>query len=342
MGSNLCKRWMVEFEIEAHIVLEKKEKLLVYTNPNKKFKVELRNGNVQPGVNTPTLNAAVIFLEEIELDTAGESATNHILEALEALSISTQSKWEVLHLRRIVDWTAGITERQVRQFDSFPDPNFPIYELNQAHIAAAEIVSASPKDPKLEKAIRWHHRAVNEKYPEIQFQMFWFALEILSERDKSTALVEDKCQKCRSPLHCNICNEISKHRPFAKQAIEQSIRQLAPADMPSDFLEKFIKVLFETRNCLLHGEFSEEIEKKVGKRLQSTIDHLGKIVHAKILKIVQQTFPPDSPIEFLVTDTYGYGRVKSAVDALVGVNGDPNNPEPHHISKFEVSLLEVE
>jgi hypothetical protein len=124
---------------------------------------------------------------------------------------------------------------------------------------------------------------------------------------KESELVADKCQKCRGDLYCEACKEISKHRPFDKQAIEIF---LTKTGLSVQLIDDF----FYVRNNLMHGEPREKIEAKIKSR-DSNFEF------NKIIDLMEH-----QP-KFLQVSTYVDWKRSVTAHIIIGVPGDPNNPK---------------
>jgi hypothetical protein len=170
---------------------------------------------------------------------------------------------------------------------------------------------------------------------EDQFQLFWFVIELIAVSKKEPELVADKCQKCREELYCEACNEISKHRPFEKQAIEILLNK-------SGLPQQLIDDLFYVRNNLMHGEPREKIEAKVKSREPSfefhqIVDWIGKVAWTVILNAFVKPPGEHQPL-FLQVSTYVNWKRSVTAHIIIGVGGDPNNPKIEGLHLPTISL----
>jgi hypothetical protein len=148
-------------------------------------------------------------------------------------------------------------------------------------------------------------------------------------------LVADKCQKCRGDLYCEACKEISKHRPFEKQAIEILLEKTR---LPQQLIDDF----FYVRNNLMHGEPRENIEASIQSRapnfeFHKIIDCAGKTAWTVILNAFAKP-PGEHRPQFLQVSTYVNWRRSVTAHIIIGVRGDPNNPKIEDLHLPTISL----
>ena len=135
--------------------------------------------------------------------------------------------------------------------------------------------------------LRWFRLGIIADTPEVQFQNFWFALELLSQHKKTTDEVHDICAKCGEALYCETCNTRPKHRPYPKQAIESVFQSLEP-DKPELF-----RLMNRVRNSILHGEPASKIESATGVPLGQMVDPLAKLTWNGLISEVVAALPGD-------------------------------------------------
>jgi hypothetical protein len=185
-------------------------------------------------------------------------------------------------------------------------------------------------------ALRWYSAGVNSKTMEDQFQLFWFVVELIAVSNKQPELVADKCQKCRGELYCDTCKEISRHRPFEKQAIEVLLGKTGVA-------ERLIDDLFYVRNNLLHGEPREKIEANIKSRdanfeFHKIIDLIGRIAWTVILNAFPKPAGEHLP-QFLQVNTYVDWKRSVTAHIIIGVGGDPNDPKIENVHLPTISFV---
>jgi hypothetical protein len=176
-------------------------------------------------------------------------------------------------------------------------------------------------------AIRWWARGVGASPPSDQFQYFWYALEILAEFDKPTAVVPDKCPKCGGNLYCESCETVPVHRPYPKQAIRMLVMKHVTGDPEGAF------VLWDkARNALLHGTERKEIERSLGFTWLQLADSLGKAVWASLLSYLAtvtgaRATEPGGRLHLADASTYMHYELTVIGDAeMAAVHKDPENP----------------
>ena len=326
------RKWIVDFEVEAHVVLHKEQPCLEYKSPDGGYLVQLRNYKVDPGIEAPVLSVQVIFESE-SAQAAVEEAKDKLRLCLDTLACITGSRWKIHRVIRAIDWTPGITERDCRQVKDFSNPDLPVFGVGNEHVDTLRLLMTKPMDPDLRLALRWFARGVNVDYADERFQFFWFALEILAERGKAPEMVPDRCPKCRTELFCPRCQKVSVHKPYPKQAIQQLLEK----HVRGHWLKLFT-ILDKVRNSLLHGEYPDEIEKSLSIDLVSVADHLGKAVWAALISSF--SLPAgEKKLSFIQPQTFSHMKLSMWSDLSIGSDrADPNHPKIEAFTEVQVDM----
>lgn len=328
------RKWIVDFEVEAHVVLRKEQPCLEYKSPDGEYVVQLRNYKVDPGIEAPLLSVQLI-LERENADAAIEDAKDKLRLFLDTLACITSSQWKIRRVIRAIDWTPGVAgERNCKQVKDFPDPNLPVFAVGNEHLDTLRLLMMKPMDPDLRLALRWFARGVNVDYPDERFQCFWFALEILAERGKAPEMVPDRCPTCRAELFCPACQKISLHKPYPKQAIQQLLEKRVKGDWL-----KLFTILDKVRNSLLHGDYPDEIEKTLSINLIAVTDHLGKVVWAALISSF--SLPAGThKFSFIQPKTFSHMKLSMLADLSIGSSqADPNNPKIEDFTEVQVDMM---
>jgi hypothetical protein len=113
------KRYLLNFEAEAHGCLPKELSEIRSSHPNGDYEVWLSNLNVKPGTDRPLLSLQLI-VSATYLSAANETGERKMDEYLNLLSLVTCLTFRPHRLIRIVDWTSGLTERDCMQYERVP------------------------------------------------------------------------------------------------------------------------------------------------------------------------------------------------------------------------------
>ncbi len=319
--SEKAKRWLADYRVASELQLVQNEKKIRYSHPEGLYEVELSNAPASSG-DDENLSVQII-LSAPDKESAAELNETHLREFLRLLAFITSTGFKITRKICLVDWTPGIFQREALQYSSHLVEG-PIEALSSQLLDTAKMLHQWGVSPALETALRWYSAGVNAKTMEDQFQLFWFVIELIAVSTKEPELVADKCQKCRGELYCATCNEISKHRPFEKQAIEMLLNKTG---LP----EPLIDDLFYVRNNLLHGEPREKIEATMKSRdsnfeFHKIIDSIGKTAWTVILNAFVKP-PGEHQPQFLQVSTYVNWKRSVTAHIVIGVGGDVNNPK---------------
>ncbi len=276
-------KWLADYLVESHASLASGSSKLIFKHPHGIYEVHLSDNDVTPGIKTPTLNVQVI-LESDNYKDVEDLSEQYLGSFLKLLSFLTNCKFNILSLRRIIEWTPGLVTRQYIQIDEFNDPTIPLAVLDDSIIKSLEDILSTDVTSSLHNVFRCFSNALSSSYQDEQFQFFWFAIEILSQLYKDRTPVPDLCPRCRNPLYCQKCQETPQHKPYEKQAIEQLIRD----NVQGENIDTLIDTTFKIRNSLLHGETIQNIEKNIPYKSIQVINFLGKTVWIILLNLIRK------------------------------------------------------
>jgi len=339
---NQMKKWLVDFEIISHVALsnELAGQALFFEAPDGGFTAQVSDLKTKLGTLDPILTIQII-LEEDGWESAEEKGTECLLKFLDCLALTLNTTFKRRRTRRVIDWTPGLKSRECKLYQQFSDPNRPLPILNEEHLKSVSLFLQSDTDEALGLAMRWYRLALISELPEEAFQYFWFALEILAEREKSNILVPDKCPICQNPLFCQTCNKTAQHRPYPKQAIEELIK-VTVTGQPDQFYEIMQKI----RHALLHGESREKIERAQKIKLEKNKDDLGRVVWTILFNQLRKNLKEAKKEDkFCILQPSSYSEYTLGVVAHAVLtapkNSDPENPkiEEFPYPPFNVSML---
>lgn len=275
-------KWMMKFEVEAHLGVREDLKSLVFKHPALKYEIHFQNHIMSPGVETPLLFAYVVFDAE-NIDEAADAGAQHLRDFLDLLGFSTGVRYKIHRRIAVYDWTEGVSSRQGRMYTSLPHPNTPMLILDESFTPTlATFLEGADSEP-LQRALRWFRVAVSADESDVKFQWFWFVIETLAGISTEKQEVPDRCCRCREPLHCPKCKEISRHRPYQAQAIEQLFESHVADDPDRAFRETSA-----FRHALLHGDDTSEVEKKQGTTLTNVVNIVGNVAWVALLSMLNR------------------------------------------------------
>jgi hypothetical protein len=229
--------------------------------------------------DTPFLLSLHLYFDASDLESAKEVGEELLADCLNMLAFATSCGFQRHRIRQIVDASPGITGmRSMLMWGEkieYEDPQ-PCLTLDTTQ--AIERLLEFDCPPAIQRALRWYRLGVNETTPDDQFMCFWFALEIVSEHQKSVAKVPDRCPQCRAPLFCESCKTHPTHRPYAKQAITALLKAADPSCDDST-----VMLLDKTRNSLMHGATLREIEEHLPNPHEKVVDVLGRLLWKALL-----------------------------------------------------------
>lgn len=295
------KTFFVEYEIKSHGILVPEHDSLTFQHPKQNVSIEIKNKHVEPGQEDATLSAYVI-VEATEFDIAEGKSLDFLKEFIDLVTFSTNMHFSIGDMLKIAEWTPGLEERECYISNKFPGDERPYPAIDKPLLETIELLLSGEISGRLQRALRWFSNGVSAKYLDEQFQCFWFVMEILSQEVKPTKKVNDACPVCREALYCQNCGTTPMHKPYPKQAIEHLFSLIVTGDS-----EKAFEISNKFRNSLMHGDSVESVEKKLGIKLSTQIDHLGKIAWFAILNILHKSLPATGEkikLHLLETNTY--------------------------------------
>lgn len=291
-----------------------------------RLKVEIDDGTAafiknisRASYSVPFLLSVQIVFDAPSLDQARELGTAHLVRLLNAFALVTSAAVRTHRTLHIVEYGPGRVMRSALLWDDgtrFLKNPEPIVDEEFAP-TLAKVLNFQPP-PAIARALRWYRLGVHAPLSEDQFQYFWFALEILAEHLKPTDKVHSKCPHCKGALYCATCESHPMHRPFPKQAIEHLIRTVVPKIDDST-----LQALDTTRNALMHGSTSGEIESNLNRTVVDVVDTVGKIVRETLIR----QLPPEAlekGLHVVEASTYARHELTSiaTVSTIVPIGSD--------------------
>jgi len=293
--------------------------------------------NADPADASPgaVLSAQLIFEADSFDRSIRDVAIDKLADALNCLTYATNRKFAFKRLKRVIDWTPGIVERNAFIYHETPEWDTAEPALDKMLMDSAERLLAMQSGDDQREAMRWYRLAIQSERLEEQFAYFWFSLEIAGEALKGGEKVPSKCPSCQGKLFCENCNEYPVHRRYRGEAIQQLIERVHPENA-----EEVFETLQLIRHCLMHG-----------RRIASVLDQLPCDEHQALNKLAAVAWRaiglmfgnPDPRPEAPLTLGYCNDLVRRTLVAGVRVittllRGDPNNPQLADFPTFNLDV----
>ena len=329
------KKYLFDFEVEAHACLEKGLEKIVSTNSIDGYEIHISNLQVDRGVDRPLLSIQIVVPGD-DIKKIEKVGISKLKEYLHYLSFVSNVSFRIHKLIRIIDWTPGEKERKYIQFERFPDDELPYPILDKELFKTIETLQNAQINMAFKRALKWFSNGIGAESIDDQFQYFWLVIELLAQLYKKPGKVNDLCPKCRKPLFCEECDEYPTHRPYPKQAIQQLFEQIIK-DSPQDFFD----ITNDIRNALFHGDSIEEIENNKNIELSSIVDKLGLAAWVSIFNIFKKSLndvPKDEKLQFIKTNMYA-NKILTAELHLGTNTKDPDNPKLSEFPKPKINLI---
>jgi hypothetical protein len=331
-------RCLADFILDSDLCLPVGAAPLMLNDPGGRFSFMLSNASeAEHAIPEAVLSAQVIFETQLrfpdERREIDELAHRWLGEVLNVLVFTTNRKFVPRALKRLMDWTPGLIDRNAMIYTETPEWDLAEPELNADYIGTAERILSMQASPEHQAAMRWHRIAVQEGVLEQQFSYFWFALEIVAEAVKGTERVPNLCPRCRKPLYCEHCQTHPTHRRYPGEAIQELVRRVHPQQPDETF-----EVLQRIRHTLMHGGRIADIP-DLPCTDQQAVNNLGVITWNAIALMASKAADPrpDTPLTFGVPDHY----VRRKLVATAHMKVRLPNPDNPNIADFPVINFEA-
>lgn len=269
------------------------------------------------------------------MEDAEEKGEDFLNFYLDVLSFTSATPFRLEKIKFIADWTPGLEERNLVQFNDFPGHELPYPILNVDILDTAEELAEANFDGAFGRALRWFKHGLNASVKDDQFQYFWFVIELLSSFFKQPGKVNDACPKCRSDLYCESCGEHPKHKPYPKQAIEQLFGKIINGDSLTAFTHanKF-------RNALMHGDEVEPVEKELNVEFEKVVDLVGNVAWHAIVNLFPRRIEEKKTLKLKMAKPDSFlHRVMTVKANMLFYSKDPHNPSLSEIPRPAVEMV---
>jgi hypothetical protein len=314
---------LADFVLDSDLCLAPDAGPLVLRGPGGAFSLTLSNADISAEPTTAVLSAQLTFDANAFDRGLRDAAHTKLFDILNYLAFTTSRKFSIVRLKRLIDWTPGLVERDAIIYHDTPEWDLAEPALDQKFLDTAERLFAMNSGADQNTAMRWYRLGLQAGVLEEQFSYFWFALEIAAEAMKGKDKVPSKCPRCQAKLFCQTCNEYPLHRRYAGEAIQQVVETVHP-----DNAEQIFKTLQLIRHTLMHGGRISSVQDQLPCTDQEALNKLAFVTWQAISRMFGKPDPrPEEPLNFgycdnLVRRTVSFGvHIKTTL-----VRGDPNNP----------------
>lgn len=331
-------RCLADFDLDSDLCLEPTANALTLNGPSESFSLTLSDAEHNPLQPKSVLTAHLIFEAPTFDKTLRNLALAKLSECLNFLTFTTNRKFEIVCLKRIIDWTPGTVHRQAFIYAERPEWDFAEPALDQRFIETAHrLLTMSSGSSEQQEAMRWYRRAIQSSNIEEQFSCFWFALEIIAEALKGPEKVPSKCPRCQGPLFCESCGEHPLHRKYVGPAIQDLIGHIHP-----DNSDEVFKTLQTIRHTLMHGGRISSVIDRLPCDEEQAVTKLASITWRAISQTFTKPDPqPDTPLDFGYVDNVARRTMVAGAHMTTEMPGDPHHPRIIDFPKVDISITDA-
>jgi hypothetical protein len=329
-------RCLADFVLDSDLCLAEGGAPLTLNAPDGVFSLVLSNAEADHALPDAVLSAQLIF----EADSFDENirgiACDKLAEALNCLTYATNRKFALKGLKRVIDWTPGLVERNAIIYQETPEWDLAEPALDGTLLDTAERLLAMQAGEDQRVAMRWYRLAIQARNLEEQFSYFWFSLEIAAETLKGKEKVPSKCPRCQGNLLCENCKDYPMHRRYAGEAIQQVIDRVHPENA-----EELFKTLQLIRHTLMHGRRIASVLDQLPCNEQQAVNKLAFVTWQAIGQMFSRPDPrPETPLTFGYCDNLVRRTLVAGVHIVATlVRGDPNNPQLADFPAVQLNII---
>ena len=327
-------RILADYVLESDLCLPDGAPPLVVRSETAGFEATLTNVPGQQSVHGAEL-ACRLVLEVRQFADAQRLADDSIVNLVNALAFTTNRRFAVQQLLKLVQWDPGQIEREAVIFNRSPLDHRAEPSLVPEFARTAERLIAMHSDtPQQVTAMRWYRLGIQSEEPEEQFTYFWFALELAAQALKQPAKVPSKCQHCQEPLYCQKCQRHPMHRPFPAQAICQLIERTHPENA-----DEMFETLRTIRHTLVHGDRLRSIEGELPCTVEQAINKLAFISWNAINQMHSGPDPlPEEQLHFGHPETFLRYTLVARFQVVTTLLRDHDRPAIENFPSVEVTV----
>lgn len=326
---------LADFVLDSDLCLADGAVPLKLNGCNGAISVTVSNVENDHGVPDAVLSAQLIFETDSLDENTRDLALEKLADVLNCLTYATNRKFSFRQLKRLIDWTPGIVERQAIIYHETPEWDTAEPALDEMMMDSAERFSAMQSGDGQREAMSWYRLGIQAERLEEQFTYFWFSLEIVAEALKGKERVPSKCPACQGELFCEKCNDYPTHRRYRGEAIQQIIERVHPENAKEVF-----ESLQLIRHALMHGGQIVSVLDRLPCNEQQALNKLAFVAwHAIGLMFSNPDPRPESPLVLGHCDNLVRRNLVAGVHvATTLLRGDPNNPHLADFPTFNLSM----
>jgi hypothetical protein len=164
-------RCLADFRLDSDLCLDSETGPLTLDGPNDSFTLTVSNAEHDPLMLSYVLSAQIVF-EAPSFENIRVAALAKLAECLNVLSYATNRKFSYVMLRRIIDWTPGIQDRNTIIYVETPEWDVAEPGLDQKFMDTAKRPLAMSSGEEQQAAMRWYRLAIQASIIEEQFSYF--------------------------------------------------------------------------------------------------------------------------------------------------------------------------
>jgi hypothetical protein len=308
---------------------------LIFEGPERSFFLVLTNAPHEPTAPEAVLSAHLIFEAE-SLDAGADVANRIIANILNCLAYTTNRKFMLKSLKRVIDWTPGIVQREALLFVEKPEWDVAEPGLDVLFVTSAERIMSMQGGEEQQAAMRWYRLALQTETVDEQYSCFWFALEIAAQFLKPPDRIASKCPRCQGPLLCPACNTQPLHRRYPGEAIRHLVERVHPKDV-----DEIFGTLQLIRHTLMHGGRIEAFRNQLPCSSQEAIDKLAAITRQAIGLMFSNPDPDGpQPLTIGVVPTVVRRRIVGSAYIQTAMRGNPEEPDIRDFPKIDFQIVQ--
>lgn len=327
-------RLMADYLLDSDFCLPDGDPPMSICGPDDAYVWTLSNTAKEPQAPTGVLAARLVF-DAPDLQGSRIIADEHLYSLLNALSYSTGHSFTYNSLHRIVDWTPGLSMREMLLYFETPLRDQADPFLDERFGPTTQHYLVTQAGSRQQTALRWFRLGLYADRLEEQFSYFWFALEIAAEALKDRVKVPSACPHCRSALFCETCKKHPVHKKYPGQAI----RSLVERYVEDDSIDIF-SALQDIRHALMHGDMISSVIDRLPFTADEAINTIAHLTQEALGEMFV-TANPNPPKELIMARATNVTRKRLILTthASVGMGGDPDKPQFDQVPNIEVSIV---
>lgn len=319
-------QYRADFDVSSTIVFAEGCQPLVIKNDE--FEIIIKNADLDSDGNIPGLKAQVVS-NAVSMDDAQAKFRELLAQQLDLLTFTTHSQFKINQCYRLSEWEPYQKERKARVMQRFDRHYPPLATFSSDLQETVKVLSASPRDSYIQKALNYFRKGTISEQLEDQFHYFWLAIEVIAEGNKSKAKGPIPCPVCKDALQCKNCNCEPQRTPMARQAIKTLLNAINSEG------DKLYKLLIDARDGIMHGRTQKSISD------QAKIPFAGIVNEAGIAAwhTIQYVFSQSDGLTFGHNDgDFAFAVMVVGPDIIYRHEGTEAHPTDDKIPTVNISL----